>query len=340
MGEVGKHRIAVVGAGAVGGVIGGLLAREGENVTLIARRGHAEAIRKNGLRIDGALGAFTVKVQAAEALEFRPDLVLLAAKMQDVEDACREIRPFVQGVPVMTLQNGIRSDDMAASLLGEENIISGVVLFNASFMKPGCVTYGVEGGLLIGEAFQKNGRRVEEIASLLGRALKTEISGNIQGVRWTKLLVNVLGNGVEAMTGMSFGDCMRHPSVRRAGVFILREAYRVGKKAGVRFEPLPRLPIAFLKFLAKSPPSVTSLVFRLTMGGMKTQSSTLQSLLKGRPTEIDYLNGEVVAQGIKADMETPYNAKVVELVHEVERTGRFFSPAALESRFFGAMAQQ
>jgi 2-dehydropantoate 2-reductase len=174
-------KIAIVGAGAVGSVVGGLLARTGENVTLIARRAHAEAINTNGLGIDGVLGTFTVPVQAKEELTFRPDLVLLAVKTQDVEAACMQIKPYATDVPVVTLQNGIRSDEIAASLLGQENIVSGVVLLNASFLNPGYVTYGVKGTLLIGEAFRKNGKRVEEIATILSRAIKTEVTDNIYG---------------------------------------------------------------------------------------------------------------------------------------------------------------
>jgi 2-dehydropantoate 2-reductase len=328
-------KIAIVGAGAVGSVVGGLLAQTGENVTLIARRAHAEAISTNGLSIDGVLGTFTVPMQAKEELTFRPDLVLLTVKTQDVEAACRQIKPYTTDVPVVTLQNGTRSGEIAASLLGQDNIVSGVVLFNASFLNSGYVTYGVKGTLLVGEAFRKNGKRVEEIATILSRAVKTKVTDNIHGAHWTKLLVNVMGNSLEAMTGLSFGECMRHPELRRVGVSIVREAFEVVEKAGIELESLPGLPIGVFRFTVKSPLVVASLILGLTMGGTNTLTSTLQSIRRGRPTEIDYLNGEIVTQGKKLDIATPYNSKVVELVREIEQTGQFYSPSYLVKSVFG-----
>ena len=136
-----KFKIAVIGAGAIGSLIGGLLARAGEDVTLIARQAQVEAINAQGLRIDGLLGKLTIPVRAAETLDFQPDLALLAVKTQDVEAACRQVAAYVRAIPIVTLQNGVRSDEIVATLLPRENIISGVVLFNAQFLEPGKVTY-------------------------------------------------------------------------------------------------------------------------------------------------------------------------------------------------------
>jgi 2-dehydropantoate 2-reductase len=328
-----KPKIVVIGAGAVGSVIGGLLARAGEDVTLIARQAHAEAIRAKGLRIEGILGELTVAVKAAEALDFRPDLALLAVKTQDVESACRPISAYLHDAPVVTLQNGVRSDEMVASLLPRENIISGVVLFNAQFLKPGEVTYARGGLLVIGEAFGANGQRVKDIQTLLGRAIRTEISGDIRGAHWTKLLVNNLANGLEAMTGLSVSECLRQPGLRKIGALALKEGYRAMQRAGLRLAPLPGIPAPVLMFIIRSPLPVAAWVLSLSMGSLKTLSSTLQSLRRGRPTEIDYLNGEIVRLGQTVGMATPYNSKVVELVAQVEKSRQFYTPADLVSRF-------
>lgn len=335
MNQGSRPKIVVVGAGAVGSVVGGLLARQGEDVTLIARRAHAEAINNNGLHIDGAAGIFTVSVPAKEALDFKPDLVLLAVKSQDVETVCRQIEPYVTGVPVVMLQNGVRSDEIAASVLGRENIIGGVVMFNARFLNPGQVTYSVKGFILISEAFQENGERIREIWKILNRATMTRISYNITGVRWTKLLVNIIGNSLEAMTGLSFGECMKNADLRRIGILITKEAFEVAEKTGVYLESLPGLPISAFRLTIKSPMAIASLVLRLTMSTTDTVTSTLQSIRRGKPTEIDYLNGEIVAQGKRLGIPTPYNTRVVELVHEIEQTGQFYSPAELAHRFSG-----
>jgi 2-dehydropantoate 2-reductase len=328
-----KPKIAVVGAGAVGSLLGGLLAPAGQDVTLIARQAHIEAIRAAGLHIHGILGEFAVQVSAAEALDFQPDLVLLAVKTQDVETACRPIRAAVQGTPIVTLQNGVRSDDIVASLLPRENILSGIVMFNAQFLKPGEITYARAGSLVIGEAFAENGQRVRDVQTLLNRAIHTEVSDDIHGAHWTKLLVNNLANGLEAMSGLSVRDCLHHPGLRQIGTLTLREGYRAIERAGLHLAPLPGVPAPVLGFIGHSPLPLASLVLSLSMGSLKTLSSTLQSLRRGRPTEIEYLNGEIVRLGQQTGMPTPYNSTVVAVVREVEQKGQFYSPDELVRRF-------
>lgn len=331
-----KPKISVVGAGAIGSVLGGLLARAGEDVSLIARQTHVEAINRNGLGVDGVLGKFTIRVKTTETLNFRPDIVLLAVKTQDVAETCQAIRPYVEDVPIVTLQNGIRSDEITASMLGKENIIGGVVLFNAQFLEPGYVTYGSEGALLIGEVFGENGARVEEIRSILNRVIKTEVCNNIRGARWTKLLMNAMGNSLDAMTGLSLGACMKHPGLRRTGVLILKEALKVIEKAEIELKALPEAPVFAFKTLIKAPLPVASRILGLMMGSKtyaNTITSTLQSIRRGRPTEIEYLNGEIVKLGQKVGVSTPYNSKVVELVREVEKIHRFYLPDDLVNRF-------
>jgi 2-dehydropantoate 2-reductase len=333
MNSTSKPKIAVVGAGAVGSVVGGLLARVGEDVTLIARKAHVDAINAHGLHVAGALGKFIVTPKVEEELRFSPDLTILTVKTQDVETVCRQIKPYVTGAPLVSLQNGVRSDDMASEVFGKDSIIAGVVLFNAAFLNPGYVTCGVKGSLLVGEVYSENGGRVKKIAAILDRAIKTKVYNNIRGVRWTKLLVNALGNSMEALTGLSVGECMRYPGVRKIGIFILREAFKVLGKARVKLESLPDLPISMFKSVIHSPMPVASWLLSLTMSDMNTVTSTLQSIRKGKRTEIDYLNGEIVRLGGEMDIATPFNSNVVELVHKVEETHRFYPPHRFEAVF-------
>jgi 2-dehydropantoate 2-reductase len=329
-------RIAVVGAGAIGSVLGALLARAGEDVTLIGRRAHVEAIRRHGLCIDGIQGTFTVQVDARQALDVRPDLVLLTVKAQDVEAACREIEPQATGVPCVALQNGLRSDEIAASILGHENVIRCVVFFEALYLEPGKVTYLAEGSLVIGQAHADRQAQVEQIQKRLDPVITTTISDNILGAKWTKLLTNALGNSIDAMMGMSLSECMQHASLQRIGVRIMREGLAVAQAAGVRLESLPGLSLFALKTILRAPlPIASAALGRAAAEGRSADSitSALQSLRRGKPTEIDYLNGEIVRVGQEVGVPTPCNAKAVELVHEVERTGQFFSPDEVEQRF-------
>ena len=125
-------RIAVIGAGAVGSALGALLHRAGQKVVLIARPAHVAAIRQNGLQVDGDVGNFITSIEAAETLDFRPDLTLLTVKTQDVVAAVKANQILLSNVPVVTFQNGVRSDQLVAGILPHEQILSAVVLTHAS----------------------------------------------------------------------------------------------------------------------------------------------------------------------------------------------------------------
>ncbi len=327
------RKIAVAGAGAVGSLIGGLLSEAGEDVTLIARPDHVRAIQKKGLHIGGIPGNSVIRVSAAESLTFRPDVLLLAMKTQDLESACRQVRDLAQSSTIVTLQNGTRGDSIAAAFFPRENIISGVVMMNAQYLEPGKVTLAHAGELVIGSAFGRNNEKVREIKVLLDQAMKTEISENISGVRWSKLLLNNLGNGLEAMTGRSIRSCMHDAVIRRIGIYTLREGYHVIRQSGYRLGSLPGVPATLLKIIASAPDFVAGFFLKRSMGHLKTLSSTLQSLKRGRPTEIDYLNGEIVRLGRQTGIPTPLNSAVTDIVKDIEKTGRFYTSGDLAGRF-------
>lgn len=320
-------RLAVIGAGAVGSLIGGLLAKAGEDVTLIGRRPHVEAVNRNGLHIDGALGAMRVRVRAAERLDFEPDLALLTMKTQDVAAAARELHPYLAGVPVVTMQNGVRSDELVADVLGKEHVHSCVVLLGATYLEPGGVTYSSRGALVLGAPFRPIDERTRTIAAVLDKAVPTHLSANIAGAHWTKLIVNE-NNALPAVTGLSIQDVNRRPALSRLSVLLMREAAETISAAGIELASLPRLPAPALKVTLRMPMPVASRLLRLlsrSLGTTPALGSTLQSVRRGEKTEIDYLNGEVVALGKRTGRPTPRNAAVVELVHRVEATGKFLT---------------
>ncbi len=320
-----QNKIAVIGAGAIGSVIGGLLSRAGEDVTLIGRRDHVDAINKQGLTIDGALGEMKVWVKAQDHLDFKPDMVLLTVKTQDVEVATREIKSHVSGVPIVTLQNGVWSDEIAAGVLGKENIVSGVVLFGSTFLEPGRVTYSPKGVIAVGEAFSPNGKRVENIAAILNKAVPTHVAKDIQGAHWTKLIMN-LNNALPAITGMSIQEIGAYSKLRELSIFLIKEGMNTIELASIKLRSLPRLPVFIVKLVFNMPLPVASRFLGLltkSMGTVPVMGSTLQSIRRGKSTEIDYLNGEIVALGKKLGISTPYNISIVEMVHQVEATGKF-----------------
>ena len=333
MNTTGSPQIAIIGAGAVGSLLGGLLARNGHNVLLTGKSDHIAAINESGLQIDGVAGKHTIQIMAATSLTLKPDVVFLAVKSQDVAAACHEIAPFVNDVPVCTLQNGLRSDATAGSILGEHTIIGGVVLFNAHYRQPGHVTYGSKGSLIIGSMSGKNNGRIAAIHTMLNRVTPTTLSDNIAGARRTKLLVNILGNSMDALTGEPLNICMQSPDIRKIAIRILKEGLAVLEKTEVKLEPLPGVPLGRFKTAIKSPLPIAARLLGEVSKKITTTSSTLQSLQRRRPTEIDFLNGEIVRLGATVHCATPFNTLVVECIRTIEQTGRFYTYPELKQIF-------
>lgn len=324
-----RLKIAIIGAGAVGSSMGALLTRDGQDVTLVGRLAHVDAIRRQGgLQVDGYLGEFTVPIKAAESLDFRPDLALLTVKTQDVVVAVRDNLTSLADAPLVTLQNGVRSDELVAEILLRRQIISAVVRVGATYLTPGRVTLLQPGALVVGRPFGPRDTQVDEIACVLNRAVLTRVSDNIHGAHWLKLIVN-LNNVLPALIDWPMSQVAADPYLGRLAVGLMREGLRVADQAGIRLESLPQIPAGVIRPVGWLPSSLAVSMFTAMSRRIETRwpllGSTLQSVRRGRPTEIDYLNGEVARLGKQVGIPTPLNAKAVELVHRVEQTRQFFS---------------
>lgn len=332
-------RIAIIGAGAIGSVLGAFLSRAGQDVTLIARPAHAEAIRRAGLKVEGRSGEFTAQVRASSRLDFQPDYALLTVKTQDVLPALQDNLEHLGDAHVVTFQNGVRSDEFAASLLPRSHITSAVVSISATHLTPGAVTVVYPGSLVIGRPFEEADGNLEALRGLLSPAARTLLSNNIRGVHWLKLLFN-LNNAFPALLNENLHQIYRYPYMRALAARVIREGLGVTRAAGIRLESLPEVSVGLFRTLGILPPPLAGLLIlsraRRIEGLWPLLGSTLQSLRRGRPTEIDYLNGEIVRLGEQTGRRTPLNARLVELVHEVERTQRFLTLDELRLRMDGA----
>jgi 2-dehydropantoate 2-reductase len=321
-------RIAIIGAGAVGSALGALLHRAGQHVVLIARPAHATEIRQNGLHVDGDVGSFTAPVEAAEALDFRPDLALLTVKAQDVAAAVKANQALLNEVPVVTFQNGIRSDELVAGILPREQILSAVVLMHATYLSPGKVTVVYRGKLMLGRPFGPPDGKLKEVEHILNQAVPTRVTGNIQGAHWLKLIVN-LNNALPAITNRTMNQVYANVSLRNLAVGLMREGLRVIGRAKIQLESLPDVSVGLTRLINWMPSGIAGRIAAAKLRRLTTTwplwGSTLQSIQRGRPTEIDYLNGEIVELGKRHGEATPLNSKIVEMVHQVERTGQFLS---------------
>lgn len=322
-------KVAIIGAGAIGCVTGALLQDSGHDVTLVGRDDQVSAIAANGLTIDGVLGGRTYRIPAKTALDFKPDVLVLAVKTQDVEAACRAALPYAKGALVITMQNGVKSDEAAASVLGRDNIASSVVMYGATYVKPGRVVYNFpSSGLVIGKAFGDDGAGLVEKATALFRgAFAVHISDDIHGAHWSKLILN-LSNALAGVLGRGLNEIFDEPEICRLGIMLMREAYQTIRAAGIKLAGLPDLPVEKLAGLLEAPVEVSSGIYGNIMRSLSKEylpGSILQSIRRGRPSEVDFLNGEIVSLAEKNGGSAPLNYKATELVKRVEKSKSFLS---------------
>ena len=326
-------RIGIIGAGAVGGAFAALLAGSasasgGHSVEVTARGAHLAAIREGGIRLRGGFGSIDARVTASETLTSTPDLAIVTTKAQDAAAAITANLPHLRGIPLLVVQNGLDGVATATRLSPTSRVVGGLAMFAASFLTPGEVTITAQGPTFIG------GGGAGEVAALLSPPLDLTVIDNFEGAQWSKLVVNQI-NALPAITGLSAQDVIADRRLRRIVVASMRENVRAGLASGVRFGAVSGLSHARLRLFADAPhglAQVIPLLMKRRMGDVPNPGSTLQSIQRGQLSEIDYLNGAVVAAGAAVGVPTPVNAALVALVHEVEARGRFFSVDEVLSR--------
>jgi 2-dehydropantoate 2-reductase len=318
-------RIAVIGAGAVGGVLAALAARAGHDVIVTARGEHGAAIARDGLELSGAWGLWRARMSVVEAIEPPVDLLILATKVHDSLEALRAAASCA-GTPVLVVQNGFGGADAVRDALPGSPVAIGLALFAASLTTPGRVTVTAAAPLVMGGDHVA----VERSLPLLREWMPAEVTvtTDIHGAQWTKLLINQV-NALPAITGLSVQDVIAHDGLRRILTRGMVETALVGRALGVRWVQLGSVGAAEVEELLTDDPALAERVPRLLadrMGSVPNPASTLQSIRRGRPTEVDALNGAVADAAGGVRIPAPVNAAMVALVHEVELTGRFLTP--------------
>jgi 2-dehydropantoate 2-reductase len=288
-----------MGAGAVGCYYGGMLARAGHKVTLVGRPPHVEAVRRSGLRLQ--TGAFDehVPLQASTA----PDavrgaqLVLFCVKSPDTEAAGRALAPHLgHDAAVVTLQNGVDNAERLAATLGRE-VIPAVVYVAVEMAGAGHVRHHGRGELLIGD-----GAGSEAIVTAFGAAgLPVQVSDNVRGALWAKLIVNCAYNALSAVTQLPYGRLVQDQDVPTVMRDVVDECLAVAQASGVQI-----------------PGEIHQAVQQLAHTMPAQFSPTAQDLARGKKTEIDHLNGVVVRKGEALGVPTPVNRTLLALVKLLE----------------------
>lgn len=324
-------RVGVIGAGAVGGTLAALLDRAGHEVTVTARGEHLAAIRSQGLRLDGAWGSHVARVDALEVLTDPVHLTIVATKAADAAAAVRTSSHAIAATPVVVVQNGLGALTAARAELPGTPLVGGLALFAASFVSPGSVAVTAAGSLCLGS---DSPAALGFAAEILGGVLPVSVTADFRGAQWSKLVVNQV-NALPAITGLSAQQTIAHPGLRRVLIRGIRETIAVAAATGIHFAPLQGLSDGLLRMVRRAPLPIAELLPKLMarrMGDVPNPGSTLQSIRRGQLTEVDALNGAVVDAAAAVMRQAPVNAAIVDLVHEVERTGRFLTPTEVLGR--------
>jgi 2-dehydropantoate 2-reductase len=333
----------VVGAGGIGCAIGGRLAVSDDVVFVDSWREHVEAMNRNGLRVDYPGAPLDVPVRAFHLSELdrigsAPEVVLLAVKSYQTAETCDALLPHLAAdTPIVSLQNCINEETIAEKV-GDRRTIGAVVLFDGSLVGPGhALRIKKTGRLVIGELDGSDSSRIRSIGARLSSSMDIRISANIWGELWSKLTVNIMINAVSAATGLGVGELVVQPVARQLMVRLGAESISVALAQGiqlVREDLYGRDPEDFL-----TDPS--SERFKLVEDGFRIayqeypnlRASMLQDVTKGRPTEIDYMNGYIVKKGEQLGIRTPLNREMVRLVREVEASTRRPDRSVIDSEF-------
>jgi 2-dehydropantoate 2-reductase len=333
-------RIVIVGAGAVGAYVGGHLARAGEDVTLIDPwPAHVEKMRAEGLSLEGLSEeeCFSTPVQAMHITDVQElartgpvDIAFVCTKSYDTEWATTLIRDYLAPAGyVVSLQNCINEHRIAAIVGWGKTIGCIASQIAVDLVAPGEVRRGVPRGgndytvFRVGEAHGGITSRVEEVARLLSLIDSTKTTSNLWGERWSKLVANATRNGLSAATGMSNNACDREPITRWLCIRTAAEAVSVGLAQGYQLELIYKVAPERWLAAANDGGAVRSEIEAEMEASAAKRAETMrpsmgQDILKGRRTEIDYINGLVAEKGAEFGIPTPVNLAMVDAVKRVE----------------------
>ena len=298
-------KIAVVGAGAVGGYFGGMLARAGASVVMIGRAPFVEAVTKNGVLLDTLHFKESVRVQAATELESvrGAEVVLFCVKTTDTAETARALAPLLaRDVIVISMQNGVDNAEQIRAASGID-ALGAVVYVAASVPHPGTIKHVGRGDLVIGP----RNVRTERLASLFEPAgVPCRISDNIEGELWTKLTWNCALNAISALGRAKYGQIAASEDARKVVAEIVDEVLAVARAANIHPPGL------------EDPKAALAGALKVAAQMSEALSSTAQDMLRNKRTEIDSLNGYISRRGAQLGVPTPVNHALYTLVKLAE----------------------
>ncbi|MCH8112387.1 MAG: 2-dehydropantoate 2-reductase [Proteobacteria bacterium] len=303
-------KIAVMGAGGVGGYFGARLAASGQDVHFIARGPHLAAIRANGLRVKSDTGDVIIKPAQAtdDPAGIGPaDIVLFAVKLYDTDSAGRMLAPLIgPETGVVDLQNGVDAEDELAAIVGREHVVGGVAYISARIEEPGVILHVGKGAkLAFGELDGQRSSRVDALATACAAAgITHDVSENIETMIWSKLAMLASMSAISCLTRLPVDQALNVPETAELFRAAMKEVADVAAAKGVT---LPDDALA--GFTA------------VTRGGSSIRPSMLVDLERGKPLELDHLSGAVVRAGAELGVATPFHSMALALLKPFVKGG-------------------
>lgn len=321
-------RIVVVGAGAIGGITAALLRKGGLDVTLVCKHQEIATLASGrGLHITGVKGEMTVPIHAVAAIEELQGvfpLALIATKAYDMPASARALLPYLSSdAMVVSMQNGICTDALA-DVVGPARTVGCVIGWGATMHAPGELEMTSAGEFIIGR-MQGDQQALEPLRQALSHVVETVISDNIYAELYSKLIVNSCITSLGAICGLRLGEMMKRRQARLIFLTVIDEAMAVAHAIPLAVPPfggkldydrLMRGSSAADRLRRHAMIRIVGLKYR------RLKSSSLQSLERGRPTEIDYFNGYIADKGDKLGVPCPVNRRLTDMVREIENGKR------------------
>ena len=334
-------KIAVIGAGAIGGVTAALMTKAGWHPILVCRHANTLAqVTSPGLVVTRLGETHTIPVRGVLTIADLPrdlDIVFHATKANDCVAVSRELLPYLHDQSiVVSMQNGI-SEDALAAVLGRERVAGCVENLAVTLKGPGEIDVTREGEFILGHIDHKQDERIKMIQPMLDAVQPTRISDNIMGELYSKLMFNACINTLAAINGVALGKLLAVRKIRCVFIALMQETLSVANAMGIRLAPPPG-KLDYYKLLEGHgllPQFKRHLI--LCIVGLKhgrIRPSSLQSLERGRPTEIDYLNGYICDRAAEHGIPVPVNQAVVAMVKEIEAGRRPMSMANMDDPLF------
>ncbi len=334
-------KILVIGAGAIGGITAALLKKNGIDVEIVCKYDdYAALVSSQGITVSGVCGDFNIRIPAyasVSQVKDKKDIILLATKATDMVEVTSSLGNILKkNGYLISLQNGICEDELAA-VIGKDRVIGCVTGWGATMHSNGKLEMTSKGDFILGYSDKAADDTLQLIAEILSSVVPVRTTNNIMGHLYSKLIINSCITSLGAICGLYLGKMLLIGKVRRIFIAIVNEAVGVSDKLEIKIEIFGG-KLDFKKFIGgRGLLSDLRRHFLLLVIGYKyrkLKSSALQSLERGKLTEIDYLNGYIVRNAAKAGVEVPVNIFIVNMIHQIEQKKRDISAMNFNDPFF------